>query len=40
MELVRNSDIKTTLGVYTPIKESEKTDVLENIFGKEDDEKD
>ena len=35
MELVRHSDIKTTLGIYTHIKESEKTDVLESIFGKE-----
>lgn len=34
MELVRHSDIKTTLGVYTHIKEAEKADVLEEVFGK------
>ena len=35
MELVRHSDIKTTLGVYTHIKESEKSDVLEKVFEEE-----
>ncbi len=32
MELVRHSDIKTTLGVYTHINENEKAEVLEKIF--------
>ena len=34
-ELVRHSDITTTLGVYTHIKEEQMTDVLEDVFAKE-----
>lgn len=33
MELVRHSDIKTTLGIYTHINEQEKAAVLEDVFG-------
>ena len=35
MKLVRHGDIKTTLGVYTHVKEESKSEVLENVFGKE-----
>ena len=35
MELVRHSDISTTLGIYTHVKQSDKSEVIESVFGKE-----
>ena len=32
MELVRHSDIKTTLGIYTHVNKEEKSEILEKIF--------